>query len=143
MCVCENTLQHSSTYAHTPLFPTLRSNNSKLREKGKKDEGRRLREFVDAAYKYDPRVARKKEDDRLERERRKAEKEEARRRVLEEEEARKAAAEAAKRWVGCGTEAFGGAAATRRGSRAGWGRGEGARERGAWAFLQTVRGGRC
>jgi hypothetical protein len=30
---------------------TLRSNNSKLREKGKKDEGRRLREFVDAAYK--------------------------------------------------------------------------------------------
>jgi hypothetical protein len=31
--------------------------NSKLREKGKKEEGRRLREFVDAAYRLDPRVA--------------------------------------------------------------------------------------
>lgn len=35
--------------------------NSKLREKGKKDEGKRLREFVDAAYRLDPRVAARKE----------------------------------------------------------------------------------
>ena len=44
-----------------------RSNNSKLREKGKKDEGKRLREFVDAAYKHDPRIARRKDEERLER----------------------------------------------------------------------------
>ena len=35
--------------------------NAKLREKGKKEEGRRLREFVDAAYRLDPRVAARKE----------------------------------------------------------------------------------
>jgi hypothetical protein len=35
--------------------------NSKLREKGKKEEGRRLREFVDTAYRLDPRVAARKE----------------------------------------------------------------------------------
>lgn len=34
---------------------------------GKKDEGRRLREFVEAAYKVDPRVARKKQEERDER----------------------------------------------------------------------------
>ncbi len=49
-----------------PAYPPTR-NNSKLREKGKKEEGRRLRDFVDAAYKHDPRVSKKKEDDRLER----------------------------------------------------------------------------
>ncbi|KXZ42767.1 hypothetical protein GPECTOR_119g398 [Gonium pectorale] len=75
----------------------IERNNSKLREKGKKEEGRRLRDFVDAAYKYDPRVLRKKEDDRLERERKKAEKEEARRKAQEEEEARKAAEEEARK----------------------------------------------
>ncbi|KAG2484576.1 hypothetical protein HYH03_016619 [Edaphochlamys debaryana] len=75
----------------------IERNNSKLREKGKKDEGRRLRDFVDAAYKIDPRVARKKEDDRLERERKKAEKEEARRKAQEEEDARKAAEEEARK----------------------------------------------
>nr|AAD26632.1 GlsA [Volvox carteri f. nagariensis]AAD26633.1 GlsA [Volvox carteri f. nagariensis] len=75
----------------------IERNNAKLREKGKKEEGRRLREFVDAAYKHDPRVLRKKEEDRLERERKKAEKEEARRRAQEEEEARKAAEEEARR----------------------------------------------
>lgn len=35
--------------------------NSKLREKGKKEESRRLREFVDAAYKLDPRVMARRE----------------------------------------------------------------------------------
>ncbi|GLC41260.1 hypothetical protein PLESTB_001081800 [Pleodorina starrii] len=75
----------------------IERNNSKLREKGKKEEGRRLREFVDAAYKCDPRVIRKKEDDRLEKERKKAEKEEARRKAQEEEDARKAAEEEARR----------------------------------------------
>ncbi len=53
--------------APSAAAPAPRSNNSKLREKGKKDEGRRLREFVEAAYKCDPRVLKKKEDDRLER----------------------------------------------------------------------------
>ncbi|GIL94969.1 hypothetical protein Vretimale_1073 [Volvox reticuliferus] len=75
----------------------IERNNAKLREKGKKEEGRRLRDFVDAAYKYDPRVLRKKEEDRLEKQRKKAEKEEARRKAQEEEEARKAAEEEARR----------------------------------------------
>jgi DnaJ family protein C protein 2 len=35
--------------------------NSKLREKGKKEEQRRLRDFVDAAYRLDPRIAARKE----------------------------------------------------------------------------------
>lgn len=62
--------------SHTPALPFHRFNlhlaitmllrpprrmNSKLREKGKKDEGRRLREFVDTAYRLDPRVAARKE----------------------------------------------------------------------------------
>lgn len=34
---------------------------------GKKEEGRRLREFVEAAYKMDPRVIRKKEEEKAER----------------------------------------------------------------------------
>lgn len=75
----------------------IERNNSKLREKGKKEEGRRLRDFVDAAYKHDPRVSKKKEDDKLERERKKAEKEEAKRKAAEEEEARKAAEQEALR----------------------------------------------
>ena len=41
--------------------------NSKLREKGKKEEAKRLREFVDAAYRLDPRVTARKEEERLER----------------------------------------------------------------------------
>jgi uncharacterized membrane protein len=41
--------------------------NSKLREKGKKEEGRRLREFVDAAYRVDPRVTARKEAQAAER----------------------------------------------------------------------------
>jgi DnaJ family protein C protein 2 len=41
--------------------------NAKLREKGKKEEGRRLREFVDAAYRVDPRVIARKEAQAAER----------------------------------------------------------------------------
>lgn len=40
--------------------------NSKLREKSKKEEAKRLREFVDAAYKTDPRVTARREEERLE-----------------------------------------------------------------------------
>jgi len=70
--------------------------NSKLREKGKKEEGKRLREFVDNAFRIDPRVVKKKEDDRIERDRKKNEKEEARRLAAEEEAKRVAAEEALK-----------------------------------------------
>lgn len=42
-------------------------NNSKLREKAKKDEGKRLREFVDAAYRLDTRILRRKENQMNER----------------------------------------------------------------------------
>lgn len=70
--------------------------NSKLREKGKKDEGKRLREFVDNAYRIDPRVVKKKEEDRIERDRKKNEKEEAKRLAAEEESNRAAAEEAAR-----------------------------------------------
>jgi hypothetical protein len=44
-----------------------RSINAKLREKGKKEEARRLREFVDAAYRVDPRVIARKEAQAAER----------------------------------------------------------------------------
>lgn len=62
--------------------------NSKLREKGKKDEFKRIRNFVDLAYKLDPRIAARKEAHRLERERQKAEKEAERLRKIEEERLR-------------------------------------------------------
>lgn len=45
----------------------IERNNAKLRERGKKEEGRRLRDFVDAAYRIDPRVTARKEAERLER----------------------------------------------------------------------------
>ncbi|KAJ9525224.1 hypothetical protein QJQ45_020748, partial [Haematococcus lacustris] len=57
--------------------------NSKLREKAKKEEGRRLREFVEAAYKLDPRVVAKKAEDKAEKERVKWEKEASKRRAAE------------------------------------------------------------
>lgn len=41
--------------------------NSKLREKGKKEEKVRLKEFVEDAYKCDPRVIRHREEERAER----------------------------------------------------------------------------
>jgi len=75
--------------------------NSKLREKGKKEEGRRLREFVDNAYRLDPRVVARREAERRERdgakaarEAAKAAKEGAERRAKEEADARAAADEA-------------------------------------------------
>jgi DnaJ family protein C protein 2 len=49
------------------LFSSYCSINAKLREKGKKEEGRRLREFVDAAYRVDPRVIARKEAQSAER----------------------------------------------------------------------------
>jgi len=58
----------------------IERNNAKLREKAKKEEAKRLREFVDNAYRIDPRVSARKEAERLERERVKKEKEDARRR---------------------------------------------------------------
>lgn len=37
-------------------------NNSKLREKAKKEEGKRLRQFVDDAYRLDTRILRRKQN---------------------------------------------------------------------------------
>ncbi len=45
----------------------MRSNNSKLREKAKKEEGKRIRAFVEAAYKYDPRITAFKDAERADR----------------------------------------------------------------------------
>lgn len=74
--------------------------NARLRAKAKKEETRRLREFVDRAYALDPRVNAKKEEARAEREAKKAEKarvkqerEDAERRAAEEAAAAKAAAD--------------------------------------------------
>lgn len=41
--------------------------NSKLREKAKKDEAKRIREFVDSAYRLDPRVIQHREAEKEER----------------------------------------------------------------------------
>jgi hypothetical protein len=41
--------------------------NFKLREVGKKEERRRLKEFINAAYELDPRVARRKQEKKEER----------------------------------------------------------------------------
>ena len=41
--------------------------NSKLREAGKKEEKRRLKEFVENAYRCDPRVIARKEEQKAER----------------------------------------------------------------------------
>jgi DnaJ family protein C protein 2 len=86
------------TICFQPPTPQPHSNNAKFRERGKKEETKRLREFVEAAYRLDPRVAAKKEADKAERERKRAEKEAAARAKVEEEERRKAEEEAA-RWV--------------------------------------------
>ena len=59
--------------------------NGKLREKAKKEEIRRLKEFVSFAHKYDPRILQRKEKERLAKERKKAEKEAVRLKKIEEE----------------------------------------------------------
>lgn len=67
----------------------IERHNAKLREKGRKDEIRRINEFVDLAHRLDPRIIQRKEAERLEKERQKAEKAAERQRKLEEENARK------------------------------------------------------
>lgn len=90
--------KHIHPAALVAACPPQRSFNSKLRRDGKKEEARRLRDFVDAAWKLDPRVAAHKQHKLDERERRKHEKHAAKR--AEEEAAAKAAADAeAARWV--------------------------------------------
>ena len=44
----------------------IERNNAKLREKAKKEDQKRLKEFVENAYKIDPRIAKKKEEERME-----------------------------------------------------------------------------
>lgn len=41
--------------------------NAKLRDSAKKEEKRRLKEFVEAAYQRDPRILRQREEERAER----------------------------------------------------------------------------
>eukprot|EP01025_Chloroclados_australasicus_P055405 TRINITY_DN6700_c1_g2_i1.p1 TRINITY_DN6700_c1_g2~~TRINITY_DN6700_c1_g2_i1.p1 ORF type:complete len:694 (-),score=94.56 TRINITY_DN6700_c1_g2_i1:867-2726(-) len=69
--------------------------NAKLRQAGKKEEQKRLREFVENAYKLDPRILRRKLEIKQEKERKKREKQEAQRKI-EEEKARKIAEEEAR-----------------------------------------------
>ena len=79
--------------------------NAKLRAAGKKEESRRLRDFVDAAHAHDPRVARHREVLRAARQAKKdakraayeAQEAEAQRRAEAEEQRREAAAEEARR----------------------------------------------
>lgn len=65
--------------------------NTKLREKAKKEEYARIRALVDGAYKRDPRIIRRKEEEKLEKQRKKEAKFLARK--LQEEEAARAAEE--------------------------------------------------
>lgn len=67
----------------------IERHNAKLREKGRKEEIRRINEFVDLAHRLDPRIIQRKEAERLEKERQKAEKAAERQRRLDEENARK------------------------------------------------------
>ena len=69
--------------------------NARLRARAKKDETRRLRDFVDRAYAQDPRIAAQKAAVRAERERKKEEKAEAARAKAEAERAEAEAARAA------------------------------------------------
>ncbi|MEW5320503.1 MAG: hypothetical protein WDW38_011571 [Sanguina aurantia] len=75
----------------------IERNNSKLREKAKKEEGKRLRQFVDDAYRLDTRILRRKQNLINERDNKKKDKEDARRKVIEDAEAAKVAAENAKK----------------------------------------------
>ncbi|KAI0531423.1 hypothetical protein KFK09_000978 [Dendrobium nobile] len=65
--------------------------NSKLREKAKKEEYARIRALVDSAYKRDPRILRRKEEEKVEKQKRKEAKFLAKK--LQEEEAARAAEE--------------------------------------------------
>ncbi|MCL7031317.1 hypothetical protein MKW94_011981 [Papaver nudicaule] len=65
--------------------------NSKLREKARKEEHARVRSLIDNAYKKDPRIARRKEEEKAEKQRRKEAKYLAKK--LQEEEVAKAAEE--------------------------------------------------
>lgn len=67
----------------------IERHNAKLREKGRKEEIRRINEFVDLAHRLDPRIIQRKEAERLEKERQKEEKAAERQRKLDEEQARK------------------------------------------------------
>eukprot|EP00891_Asterochloris_glomerata_P005900 jgi/Astpho2/5900/e_gw1.00080.75.1_t len=67
--------------------------NNKLRQAAKKDETRRMKAFVNNAYACDPRVLRRKAEEKAERDRKKSEKEAARQRKIDEErEAKETAA---------------------------------------------------
>lgn len=80
--------------------------NQRLRTKAKKEETKRLRDFVDRAYSADPRVLAQKAAVKAERERKKEEKAAAARAKAEEEERiKRAAAEAAAAKVKADNEA--------------------------------------
>lgn len=66
--------------------------NSKMREKAKKEDYQRLRQLVENAWKRDPRIARRKEEEKREKQRRKEEK--YRERNAKEEQEKRAAEEA-------------------------------------------------
>jgi len=70
----------------------LERHNARLREGGKKEEKKRLRDFVESAYELDPRVAARKAAAKAEREARVRDKAEARTRVAREAAAAEAAA---------------------------------------------------
>lgn len=69
--------------------------NARLRARGKKEETKRIREFVDVAYAGDPRIKAHKQRLREEREQRRREKAEAAAARAKAEETAKAEAEAA------------------------------------------------
>ena len=73
----------------------LERHNARLREAGKKEERKRLREFVEAAYERDPRVAARKAQVKAERAARAAERSKGRREQEEAEALARAAAEVA------------------------------------------------